>query len=267
MTTDFTILVLLYGDHTNLADRCLRSIAETVRAGDLTNLRVGMNAVCKQTSDWVRAWVPEENIWEFSENRHKYPVMREMIHGRRRIETPYTMWFDDDSYLTGFKLSETDPGNYWLSRVEAAMINSDMIGAIYGIDWHKNQRLWVQDQPWYNGKSTADRQKIRFATGGWWTMRTDILYGWNYPWPELDHRGGDVMMGELCYQRGLRLNQFREGLKINANIKGVENKSPRRGFDQNPIGYDYRPDAKPAVSTPIPPQPQLPRKRPLILEL
>lgn len=265
MTTDFTILVLLYGDHLNLADRCLRSIAETIRAGDLANLRVGMNAVCNETRDWVRAWVPDECIWEFSDNRHKYPAMREMIHGRQRITTPYTMWFDDDSFLVDHKLGQIHPGDYWLASVEAAMVNSDMLGAIYGIDWQGKQRDWVQDQPWYKGKSPDGRPKIRFATGGWWTIRTDLLYGWNYPWPELDHRGGDVMMGEMCFQQGFRLNRFSDGVRVNADVNGVQSKAPRRGFDQKPIGYDYHPDVKPVVTSAIPPQP--PRKKLIILDL
>lgn len=241
MTSDFTICVLLYGDYLELAERCLRSIASTIRPGDL-NLRVGMNACSAATKEWVRSWVPDECIWDSSENIHKYPMMRRMVHGDRPIETPYTMWFDDDSYLDGFSLGSVAGGGYWLGQVEQAMVNSDMIGAVYGIRWNGQQREWVKDQPWYAGKDPASRTNIRFATGGWWTIRTELLRGWDYPWPELDHRGGDVMLGELLHQQGLRLNHFNTGVRINADSKGRESKAPRRGFDSRPIGYDYAPE-------------------------
>lgn len=263
MTNDFTICVLLYGDFLGLADRCLRSIAETVRQGDL-NLRVGLNACGEGTKQWVKSWVPPECIWESDENIHKYPMMRQMIHGVAPVETPFTMWFDDDSYLDGFKLQQIAPGDYWLNRVEHAMVNSDMIGSVYGIDLQGHQADWIKDQAWYNNKNPVGR-KVRFATGGWWTIRTEILYGWDYPWTELDHRGGDVMLGEMCYQQGFRLNHFRDGVKINANEKGMESKAERRGFDSKPIGYYYDPGVAQTVAraTDMPPIP----KRPPIIEL
>ena len=47
------------------------------------------------------------------------------------------------------------------------------------------------------------------------------------------------MLGELCYQQGLRLNHFRGGVRINANAAGQESKAQRRGFDQKPIGVEF----------------------------
>lgn len=245
MKNNFTICVLLYGDHLTLADRCLRSIAETIRPADL-NLRVGLNACSEATKEWVKSWIPEEFIWESDTNIHKYPMMRQMIHGASPITTPYTMWFDDDSYLVDHKLG-TQP-DYWLRKVEHAIVTSDMIGAIYVQQWQGNQRAWVRDQPWYKGKNPDERPKARFITGGWWTVRTELLYGWNYPWSQLDHRGGDVMLGELCYQQGFRLNQFRDGVKINADATGRDGQAKRRGFDSKPIGYDYDPGVAQAVA-------------------
>lgn len=263
MTSDFTILVLLYGDYPGLAERCLRSITETVRLTDL-KLRVGLNAVSPTITNWLREWVPDECIWESPENIHKYPMMRQMLFGGGAIETPYTMWFDDDSFLHGYKLNG-NPQTYWLNHVERAMLNSDMVGAIYGIPWQGRQREWVQDQAWYTGKDPQQRQKIRFATGGWWTIRTDILYGWDYPWPALDHRGGDVMLGELCYQQNLRLHHFHDGVKINADKHWKTGNSPRRGFDQKPIGFNYDPGVVSNVAT-APSSPKQP-SRPRIIEL
>lgn len=53
------------------------------------------------------------------------------------------------------------------------------------------------------------------------------------------------MLGALCEQHGLALTHFRDGVWINANAQGIESKSPRRGFNEKPIGYDYRPGAAP----------------------
>lgn len=264
MTNDFTICVLLYGDYLNLAERCLRSIAETIRTQDL-NLRVGLNECGQRTKQWVKSWVPPECIWESDTNIHKYPMMRQMFHGANPITTPYTMWFDDDSYLDSFKLHQIGSGDYWLNRVERAMISSDMIGAIYTKSWEGNQPWWVQDQAWFKQKPVGGR-KGRFATGGWWTIRTEILYGWDYPWAALDHRGGDVMLGELCYQQGFRLNQFRDGVKINADGNGLECKSLRRGYDSVPIGYDYDPGVAQTVARATDMPPSRP-SRPKIIEL
>ena len=240
MRDKFTICVLLYGDFMQLADRCLRSIAETIPRDHL-NLRVGLNGVSSQVGEWVRSWVAEEDIFDFGDNRFKYPMMQQLMNGARPITTPYTMWFDDDSYLSGYKLTEMNNTPQWLQLVEHHMVNSDMIGAIYTINWQGMQREWVQDQAWYAGKVPSERQKIRFATGGWWTARTDMLRSLSYPWQNLKHRGGDTMLGEACYQHGLRLNHFNVGVKINADDSGRESKADRRGFDESPIGVNYDP--------------------------
>lgn len=238
MKDKFTIGVLLYGDYPELAERCLRSITNTVRAEDL-NLRVGLNQVSDRVTSWVKSWVPPENIWESTENIHKYPMMRQMVHGLKPVETDYFMWFDDDSFLQGYDLTSGDNNPYWLQHLEHTMVNSDMVGSIYTIGWQGQQREFVKAQPWYAEKDPAERSKIRFATGGWWTIRTELLYRYDYPWPMLDHRGGDAMLGEMCYQQGLRLNHFRDGVRINANASGQESKAQRRGFDQKPIGTEF----------------------------
>lgn len=260
MIDNFTICALFYGDHFDLALRCLTSL---LQGGLLpaSHLRIGLNAVCPQTRELAYQTAPG-NVWEFEENQHKYPVMRQMIHGISPIRTPYTMWFDDDSFIT-------QPLAAWLPLVEARMADADLLGSVYQISWQGRQREFVKAQPWYAGKDPGERARIRFATGGWWTIRTDVLYRFNYPWPELDHRGGDAMLGEMCYQQGLRLKHFRDGVKINADSSGKESAAPRRGFDQRPIGFDFDPGVAEtlhrATSPPVTVQPAAPRRR--IVEL
>ena len=251
MNNNFTICVLLYGDFPKLAERCLSSIIQTLP--DIgSNLRIGMNAVSRETLDVVRK-IGTGLLSASAENIHKYPMMRHMLYGENRITTPYTMWFDDDSYL----LKQSD-GDIWLKAIEAQMEQADMLGSIYWIKWRGQQREFVKAQPWYGGKDPAASNSIRFATGGWWVIRTEILYQLNYPWPSLDHRGGDVMLGEACRQQDLRLVTYKNSsVCINADDRGRESKSPRRGFDQPPIGMTFEPDKADTldVVTPLPTPP------------
>lgn len=252
----FTICVLLYGNYPRLAQRCISSIINAVPK-DSCELRIAMNAVPQSVSDWVKTQQPD-HVFEFEDNIHKYPAMRQMVHGVVPIVTPYTMWFDDDSYVS-------DTSGNWLPLVETAMQSADMIGSLYMLNWIGKQRDFVKAQPWYTGKDPELRSKIRFATGGWWTMRTELLYRYNYPWPVLDHRGGDAMLGELCFQQDLRLRQFNTGVCINADDQGRESRSPRRGFDQRPVGHDFDPGVSDTLNraTNVPPI-ALPRQRRII---
>ena len=236
MRDKFTICVLLYGDFPQLAERCLRSITETVSERDL-NLRVGLNAVSPAVRDWVHAWVPENSITESAENIFKYPMMRKMLYDNP-VTTDYIMWFDDDSYLTGFKIC--DGADKWLQLVEHAMVNADMIGSPYYIPWQGKQKEFVRQQPWYAGKDPDSGKHIKFITGGWWTIRTELLYKYDYPWLDLEHCGGDTMLGELCHQQGLRIHNFNTGIRVNADAAGAQGKSARRGngFNPQPLGKE-----------------------------
>lgn len=231
----YTVCVLLFGDYPQLADRCLRSIAAAIPESDL-RLRVGMNAVVPAVADWVRSFVPEEDVFQKTENIGKYPLMREMFHGARPIDTEFIIWFDDDSYISpDYALRSRD--ERWLDLVTAAAVDADVMGSLYTKPWEGQQRTWVRKQPWYNGKPPEDRPHMRFATGGFWVARTEVLRKFDYPWPALKHNGGDTTLGELCFQQGLRLRQFKTGVHINANDRGEESKAARRGLiGQPPIG-------------------------------
>jgi len=239
----FTICVLLYGNHYDLARRCITSI---VGSGlpEGVSLRIGLNAVCADTQRFVRATCPQAMFFEHAINRHKYPVMRDMVHGKHRVDTPYFMWFDDDSYLTR-------PLDEFLSTVAAAIQTADLLGSPYTMKWRGNQKAFVRSRSWYAGKDPATRDVLRFMTGGWWTIRTQLLYRFDYPWTELDHCGGDSMLGELCYQQDLRMQKFRTGVCINADWQGRESASDRRGFAQDPLGTDFVPVVAPLTLSPI----------------
>lgn len=240
---DFTVCVLLYGDHADLARRCLDSIVTRLPA-DQYQLRIGLNEVCPATAAYVaqlHATALDTIVYESTTNLHKYPMMQRMIHDPAcPLRTPYVMWFDDDSYLIGQYRN-------WLDLVRDQMAKVVMIGGKYTMSFAGNQHLWVRDQSWYAGKPVHPNQKVTFITGGWWTIRTDVLLEHDWPSPDLDHRGGDVMLGQLCRQQGYALGTFREGVAINANQRGEESKAPRRGFNSLPVGFDYDPGVAEAV--------------------
>lgn len=228
MLDQFTVCVLLYGDYTDLAKRCLTPLVEGRLFTD-HHLRIGCNAV----SDSTRQFLDELNLdcvyYNNVDNRKKYPVMRDMLYGATPVVTPYMMWFDDDSYLS-------QPVATWLEQVAEAMQSADMIGSRYIMPWRPGQREYVKQQPWYTGRDPYKRNGMTFVTGGWWTVRTELLIRHNYPWPALNHCGGDSMWGELCLQQSYRIRQFNNGVHINANATGKESASPRRGYTEQPLG-------------------------------
>jgi hypothetical protein len=256
---EFTICVLLYGENLELAKRCLNSIVQLPDPGRV-ELRIGMNEVGPATNEFVQALFASENqrgrtvlLYQSTSNRGKYPVMRDMFHDAiTPICSPYVMWFDDDSYIK-------TPTRFWLDRVSAQMQTADMCGTLMSATLAGNQHLWIQLQPWYNGKpisqlglgravpkSTSIARGLRyyvpqFAVGGWWTIRTKALKKLDWPPPNIIHRGGDFMLGEALRQHDARLVEFSEGVAINADLEGQNHKSPRRGLDPTPVGIDYQP--------------------------
>lgn len=251
----FTICVLLFGDHTVLGHRCLSSIIRACSAAVPAHLRVGLNAVSNRTERFVATLIEsgfllEDHVWRSAANIHKYPMMRRMFYDKDRpIETPYVMWFDDDSFI---KEEMVGASPSFLQRVLDTMdppagskaAAAAMCGAIYTMGLMGSQQQFIEDQPWYRGKKIP--HSVHFATGGWWTISTSALRQLDYPWPNLDHRGGDVMLGHSLVQNNLVLANFRDGIAVNADGEGRESKAKRRGFDQTPIGVRYTRRRKPA---------------------
>jgi len=235
----FTVCFLFYGDHPALARRCLGSVARTLDPAFVTQLRVGLNAVCRETRDYVLSTLSDlpvpSLVYESSTNVWKYPLMRRMFH-RPSIVTPFTMWWDDDSYL------DTTDESWWRAVYESAQMN-DMIGEVWKMRFHGRVADGIKAQPWYTGKPflrDANGDYMRFATGGWWCIKTRLLQKWDWPPLECRHNGGDYPLGELLRQQGLKLGQFNADLQINAG--------KRRGETTKLMWYDYHPDSDPDTS-------------------
>jgi hypothetical protein len=238
---EFCVCVLTYGDDAQCFKLAQRVFNESMLqlAQHSVEFRIGMNAVGADTerlitdlahNDLAARFAPV--IVKSSGNALKYPVMRQLFYAQP-MRAPITIWFDDDSCLV--------PGTdvtAWLARIKRQLQSFAMLGSVYKQRLVDNQVAWIKTQWWYNNKEP--QSYVNFITGGWWAIQTSVLLRFDWPLKELRHRGGDVMLGELCRQHDLPIGHFRDGLWINANEHGVESKSPRRGYDEDPIGTNFK---------------------------
>ena len=244
---DLCVCVLFYGEDAVSLPLAKRVLNEPMRklAEHNVEFRFGFNSVGPATRAFVKESIAQvfhgASCVEPEQNIFKYPMMRRLFYDQP-LTAPVTMWFDDDSCL-----APDCAVSAWLPRVLKLLESYAMVGSLYRQRLLGNQAEWIRHQPWYTGKAVSPY--IKFVTGGWWAIQTSVLQQFNWPIPQLRHRGGDVMLGALCEQQGLSVGHFRDKVWINANAAGVESKSPRRGFDEKPIGFDYVPDTRPAPLT------------------
>lgn len=238
-----TVTAIFYGPYPDLARRCLDSILDTVEPAIVLGLRIGLNAACEETRQYVHEALASSLVpallYDSPVNRMKYPLLRKMLHDPDHpLNTPFVMHFDDDSAIRSNRA--------WWPRVMNAARSADVMGDLFTKKLEGNQAQGIKAQPWYNGLEPGP--KFRFATGGWWVARTAFLQRWDWPFKELKHCGGDTTLGELVRQRGGRLVRFKEGIWINADDRGANAKAKRRGVTQPPLWADYQPDQVPDLS-------------------
>lgn len=240
----YSVNVLLYGDHAALASRCLSSLLPALSPKYVHTVRVGLNYVSDTVDKIAQIFargVASADMRcllfreKYNANVFKYPLMRRMLYGPPQgddLAYPLderetrVMWFDDDTYLT------TDKPREWFSDVELAWraAGTKLMGGIYqpGYRWNDHERAAITAQPWCRNVAVL-ATKPSFVTGGWWVADLEFLRKWGYPFPELQHNGGDVLLGEVCRQQGVRLATFRKGVAINADEFGKESAAIRRG--------------------------------------
>lgn len=236
-TADLCVCILFYGADDYCDDLGRRVLNAPMRqlAEENIEFRFGLNAVGPRRSAYLRAMAEDffndAIVAESAENIYKYPLMRRMFQAAP-LRAPLTMWFDDNSHLD----PEMDVG-VWVERVKKHMRYCDMIGSVYTQGLVGNQARWICSQPWYSGKNPGPY--VKYAAGGWWTIKTDVLQQFDWPVSEIKHHGGDAMLGELIYQQDLQLCHFRDHVMIQTNDSGVEAATVRRGTDGVPVGFDY----------------------------
>jgi hypothetical protein len=228
----FTVCVLCYGDHPDLAGRCLGSVARSADWSLVADVRVGLNEISRTTRLAVRAFArgcPRPVVAyeeEAGRNVYKYPLMRRMLYDPARPPAGRVMWFDDDSFVK----DESGPA-WWRETAEAAR-QPGMLGSVYVLNspFTPAQRSAIARQPWYAGRPVDPPHVPSFVTGGWWVADPAFLAAWDWPFPELAHNGGDAILGEVCRQQGVPLRRHNKGVAINYDkARGGESGAVRRG--------------------------------------
>jgi hypothetical protein len=181
--------------------------------------------------DW-KVFDPGKNVW-------KYPLMRRMFHndkppmvmGAQVAKPPLTMWFDDDSHL---QFADAVSGARFLNLIESEFTKPavGMLGEIWQKRLLPGQEEWVKSRPWYAGGPVATM--TRFATGGWWTIRTSLLRKFDWPDPTIRHNGGDTSLAQMLFQQKYQIIDIRGRHWVKVND------APRRGENQTPAGQNFK---------------------------
>jgi hypothetical protein len=236
----FTLCVLCHGDYPYLAKRCLDSISRQLDPAYIAEIRVGLNAVSPATAELIFEWADVRGarsiLYDDRENIGKYPMMRRMFYDSDYpLRTPYVWWFDDDSYVLPHDFNLLRGALDW-------MAGADLMGQRWCMALRGGQQAWIESQPWYTGIPVP--KKICFPQGACWVARVDKLKEVDYPWPELNHQGGDLMLGAVAAQQCWATHWWgkRIPLAINADEAGRDSRAARRGLSgkTTPIGVDYR---------------------------
>lgn len=248
-----TICVLTYGA-ADPARRCLSSLLQALHQPyprDLVReVRVGVNKGTGGLVGAVRGFahlcpVPVCVYREqFDNNVGKYPMMRRMFWGPpEELKTSHVLWMDDDTVLG------IDPKSSWLDRLAAEVVRAEVVGPIYRTSINDKKPYWprsdaqaeeIRKQPWYKGKAFLERTP--FAQGGFWAAQVKFLKKWDFPHKAFRHNAnGDVFLGEIVRQQGLRLNDFSHGVFENSDARATKSAAPTRG-DRTPPPWVDGPD-------------------------
>jgi hypothetical protein len=217
-----TIAVLTYGDHPELARRCLESIRRHCDR-DLYRLVVGANAVCAETRSYLTRLRSEgaiDRLLLSETNLNKCPMMRRMVED---LDSEFLWWFDDDSFVVS-----PDALPERLRRVGEAPATTVMWGHVFYFSDENDFNLgtdvsgYVRRAPWYRGKDRGGDGRWFFPTGGCWFIRSTAIRALDWPDRGLIKRNDDVLLAEAIRQQGW---EFRDIGPCGTAI----NTEPRRG--------------------------------------
>lgn len=214
----FTVFVLCYGPHTDIARRCLDSVIATVPE-DRLDLRVALNECAPATIKYV-AGLPTTKVYKYPENKKKYPVMRDMFYDSKcPITTPYLVWLDDDTKVV-------DPK--WLIDLSQTIIANHPHGSrLYGPKFVHDLKTyerrgsrpkdWFNRADWHTGRHMRIRGRnteapngtvIEFAAGWCWALHVETMRKAQIPDVRLNHNGGDITIGEQVHQAGFKVKMW-----------------------------------------------------------
>jgi hypothetical protein len=223
---DACICVLFYGaedKHFKLAQRVLNEPMRCL-AGRNVEFRFGCNAIGADTTSFLQRQIADHfrraMMFHSAQNIMKYPMMRTMFH-EPRIAAPVTMWFDHDSYL-----NPTDGDVHdWFDRVIKQVNGCNLVGSVQKAKLPDEQLAWAEKQPWFNPEQ--NNTYLPYVISGWWAIKTELLWRFDFPSPEFQQKTGDRILGAALKHQNIPFCHFREGVKVNVNESGVEAAAPR----------------------------------------
>ena len=226
-----TICVICFGQHPALAQRFITNLYRYTRP-DCFSLRIGLNAVCEETTELAHAAAREHgNIWIHSEPRNifKSPLMARLF-SLKPIETDWVIWFDDDSFpyrqdwLQGLCL-----------RIEMQP-DVDIWGNTFFTYAGEEVVQFIRTASWFRGKpfnhvepsgEWSERPLLSFVEGGFWAGRAEVLKALEWPDPRLLLNGEDYIFGEALRQNGYTIGRYTSGVRINQSARRWPRDTPR----------------------------------------
>src|SRR4030095_10637883 len=202
-----TICVLSYGEHPDLLARFLTQLDLSGDAG-MFQLRIGLNAPSDESVAIARNYErtqPDVMVFHSTVNLFKNPMMRRMFYDPP-IETEWTIWFDDDSYV---KRGD------WLMRLALKIEREpaiDLWGVRYVLFPNEDALSFAASSPYYRGLPWITRSNesgeaapcFEFATGSFWAAKTKVLRALDWPDRRLVQAGDDFFFGEALRQNGFQ---------------------------------------------------------------
>lgn len=222
-----TICALCYGHHPDLAERLLTSLWRHTTPESF-QLRIAANAPSAATLRVFDRLLPRlspRHVVVSEENLYKAPMMRRLLYDQP-IETPWTLWFDDDSFVY-----RSD----WLFMLECRSRQDprvDMWGRKLFIRAGEAHRHFISEAPWYRNRDLSPDgrpgcYRLDFIGGGFWAIRTRWLTELNWPDPRLVHFGDDYMLGEALRQQGASIGNAFSGVAIGQAVRRAPANTPR----------------------------------------
>lgn len=227
-----SVLVGCYGDYPEYSLRCLRSILDRCVDRSAFDLHVGLNQCGPETTRVAREFFDSDKIDSLFESRaniNKDPMMRILI---ERTQTPYILWFDDDSHvLQGWD----EPLLKFIQECQPF----DAAGHVFFCHRSPEYFRFLQQRPWWRGEEVyleaADRERVLFPTGGFFLARTAFLRQMNFPDRAMVKHLDDLLLGDCLHQSHGQLINFGDMPEIMDRVRISDGK--RRGTGEGADGW------------------------------
>ncbi len=215
-----TICVLTYGNHPQLARRCIDSIRHFCRRSEY-RLVVGANAVGRETQEYLERLHASGEIDQLHlsvHNLNKCPMMRRMLRG---LDTEFVWWFDDDAYITSSealrgrvqRARRSPPSvvvwghRFFMAALQDFARGADVAGFIRSASWYRGRELPCANAA--TGRLNGDGEgRWFFPVGCSWFMRARALRELDWPDPRLIKCAEDILMGEAIRQQGWEMEDI-----------------------------------------------------------